>query len=517
MNPLIDREKPTLLYVDDEPENLQSFQALFRRDFDIRLAASAQEALEILRAEEIHVLVTDQRMPEISGAELLERVADEYPEVLRYMLTGYSDYDPLVEAINKGQVQGYFSKPLNPKEFFERVGRGLEVCLLKERNATLFNELQQSQAMLKQAHELAHIGIWSWNRDADAVEWSDELWRMTGRTPGGAPLSFAQLLSLFSAASQEKLQRVVGEAVHSGAAYQVELEMILPDHSVRWLHAFGGPTRNDQGDITGLHGTVQDITRQKEAEIALRQAMHAEEAANRAKSEFLGNMSHELRTPLSGIMGVLQLMQSWCSEDKQSRYVSLAINSADRLTHLLTDILVLCDIDSGSEGPRADTFAVRELCAAMTDMFALTAREKGITLDCAVEADMPGVIVGDQTRMRHILFNLVANALKYTEQGAVRLTASWQPGQKSGQGRIHFCVSDTGIGIPQDKLETMFQPFVQLESSYSRKYQGAGLGLTVVRRLVDLLGGDIRLESVPEQGTAAYVDLPCALPRAKRS
>ncbi len=149
MNPLGNAKKPVVLYVDDEPENLNSFKALFRRDYRILLAESAQQALEILRNEEVHVLVTDQRMPSMSGAALLERVAAEFPDVLRYMLTGYSDFDPLVDAINKGQVQGYFSKPLNPNEFYQRVGKGLENCLLRERNEMLLTELQKSQVLLK--------------------------------------------------------------------------------------------------------------------------------------------------------------------------------------------------------------------------------------------------------------------------------------------------------------------------------------------------------------------------------
>lgn len=230
MSPTISQEKPVILYVDDEPDNLSSFKALFRRDYDIRLAESGPEALDILRGEEVHVLITDQRMPVMSGAVLLEQVAAEFPNILRYMLTGYSDYDPLVDAINKGQVHGYFPKPLDPRQFSERVGKGLENCLLRKRNELLLAELQHSQDLLKQAHALARIGIWSWDRDKDQVAWSEELWRIADRTPPSDPLSLSQVTGFFTQESRERMQPCIDRALINGEPYQLELEMIRPDN-----------------------------------------------------------------------------------------------------------------------------------------------------------------------------------------------------------------------------------------------------------------------------------------------
>lgn len=151
--------KPRILYVDDEPDNLQSFRALFRRDFEIHLAGSAQEAWQILHREKIHVLVSDQRMPGMTGVELIERVAAEFPEILRFMLTGFSDYDPLVAAINNGRIQGYFSKPLNPDEIKTRIQKGLENLYLKARNEQLFEELKISEERFRTLFEQAADSI----------------------------------------------------------------------------------------------------------------------------------------------------------------------------------------------------------------------------------------------------------------------------------------------------------------------------------------------------------------------
>jgi signal transduction histidine kinase/response regulator RpfG family c-di-GMP phosphodiesterase len=504
MSPTTSQEKPVILYVDDEPDNLSSFKALFRRDYDIRLAESGPEALDILRSEEVHVLITDQRMPVMSGAVLLEQVAAEFPNILRYMLTGYSDYDPLVDAINKGQVHGYFPKPLDPRQFSERVGKGLENCLLRKRNELLLAELQHSQDLLKQAHALARIGIWNWDRDKDQVAWSEELWQIADRTPPPDPLSLSQVTGFFTQESLERMQPCIDRALKNGEPYQLELEMIRPDNQCCWLNAFGGPARDRQGRITGLHGTVQDITERKRHEIALREAMEAAEVANRAKSTFLANMSHEIRTPLNGVLGMLQLLRLSSLNAEHTDYVNTAIQSCNRLTSLLSDILDLSRIEVGKLNLQNAPVNVHNLMLELYEMFLPTARQSGIALDCLTDPGIPRHLLGDATRLQQVLINLIGNALKFTTSGNVSVTVSSLPRQRPERYPLLFSVVDSGIGIPDDKLALLFKPFTQVSEGYMRRFQGAGLGLAICKRLVELMGGTITIETEEGVGTSVH-------------
>ncbi|MHC1792091.1 PAS domain S-box protein [Solidesulfovibrio sp.] len=264
------------------------------------------------------------------------------------------------------------------------------------------------------------------------------------------------------------------------------------------------PIFNKKNNVEYVLENVCDITKHKLAQKELLAAKQAAEAANKSKSEFLANMSHEIRTPLNGILGMLQLLQATPVNDEQNLYLLQAVRSSRRLTQLLSDILDLSRVEAEKLHVTRDIFDFKDVMDAVIQLFAPVAREKNIGLECHINPDILPVLKGDAARLQQILGNLVGNAIKFTDKGYVMIEANPLPPRNHEEYRVLFSVTDTGIGIPDDKLQTLFKPFTQVGHGYRRDYQGAGLGLSICKRLVDLMGGNIAVESEPGIGTTIY-------------
>lgn len=302
------------------------------------------------------------------------------------------------------------------------------------------------------------------------------------------------------------------KSLHDDATYQSENRYRIrhANGEIRWIKDTNFPIRNEAGELLGYAGIADDITEDALREQELRDAKERAENANRAKSDFLAMMSHELRAPLNAILGMAQILRPSSLDEAQRDQVEVIETSGHNLLSLLNDILDFAKLEMGKLSFRNENVDLLSLLRKIQLDLSQAAKEKRLDLRLEIDEELPRYIKGDPKRIRQILTNLVSNAIKYTQIGHVVLQAIYEE-RDNQNGNFIFVVKDSGIGIPRNKLDTVFQRFQQIDSVYSRKHEGVGLGLAIVKELIERMGGSISVSSEMGLGSTFTCILPLQL------
>jgi len=289
----------------------------------------------------------------------------------------------------------------------------------------------------------------------------------------------------------------------------VEDFVVWPDGSRNWVSTTRMPIRSPEGEITGAFGISYDITDRKAAEQTMREARDAAEAASQAKSNFLANMSHEIRTPMNAIIGMTELVLDTPLTQTQREYLGMVQESGEALLGVINDVLDFSKIEAGHLELDPRPFALRDHLGDILKSLTVGGHRDEIELACHVPPEVPDFLTADSGRLRQIIVNLVGNSLKFTQSGEVLLNVCLESAADADPLRLHFCVQDTGIGIPDEKLQQIFEAFEQADNSMTRRYEGTGLGLAISSRLVELMNGRIWVESQIDRGSSFHFVVDC--------
>lgn len=295
---------------------------------------------------------------------------------------------------------------------------------------------------------------------------------------------------------------IIEEAIEGGGHFEMEYRIFHKDGSIRWLRESGTFVTSEDGKSGWLDGFIMDITSRREMENAIKDAKEAAEAAAAARTTFLANMSHEIRTPMNAIIGFSDLMLHENLNTEQQKHMTTINRSARSLLHLLNDILDSAKLDKGKLELDYRSFVLTEEVDTVVSTFWLEAKRKHLTLDVEVSDALEAAYLGVPERLRQVLNNLIGNAVKFTSEGRVLLEV------KPEGNNVTFTISDTGIGMSEDQVEKVFDSFAQADASMSRKYGGTGLGTTISKQLVELMGGSIQVSSVQGEGCVFSFSLP---------
>ena len=355
--------------------------------------------------------------------------------------------------------------------------------------------LRENENKLAQAQAIAHLGYWERDLITDRLMWSSETNRVFGLSPEEDVNNFARFQELIYPEDRDMVMQAIGVALRGGPRYEVEYRVVWPSGEVRFVYSQGDVILDEAGQPRRMFGTVQDVTERKLVDEVKR--------ASKAKSEFLSRMSHELRTPLNAILGFGQLLERQKPTEVQRKRVGYILSAGKHLLDLINEVLDISRIEAGRMQLSLEPVCVADALEETLDLMRPLATERSIQLSASADIDAGVHVLADRQRFKQVLVNLLNNAVKYTPFFGGVAVSYHVPGNE----KVRVLVSDTGPGIPAEKLARLFTPFERLGAEQSA-IEGTGLGLALSQRLMDAMGGSIGVESAVGKGSTFWIELP---------
>jgi len=444
---------------------------------------------------------------EMIGRSALSLVVEEYRVKVAEMVRSGSTAPYEISGLRKDGSRFPAEIAGNSVMYLGRLVRIASIRDLTERKRSeeALRESEERYALVSQG---SNEGIWDMNLQTGEVYFSDRMRSIVGLPHGSPTPNFGFWGKWAHPDDQEFINQAVYAHVKHHHPFDIEFRIKMPTGEYRWFRSRGQAIWNAEGWATRMAGSMSDVTSRKLAGKELLAAKEEAEAGSRAKSEFLAVMSHEIRTPMNAIIGMNYLLQQTGLDEDQADLAQTVGSSAQSLMSLINDILDISKIEAGQMELEEMPFDARKVGDEVRNLFTSQAAQKGLAFSVDVDEAMPPLMAGDPQRLRQVLVNLVGNALKFTERGAVRMHMGFNPETQ----RLEAMVEDTGIGIQKEKLGKLFDKFTQVDTSITRRFGGSGLGLAISKNLVELMGGSIHVESAYFEGSVFRISIPWRMP-----
>ena len=503
-----------LVIDDDEVDRMAIARALRKTGLNTLLheADSIDSALEIIDTKPWDCIFLDYLLPGGDGLELLTQFREKGLDMPVVIVTSQGDEKIAVKAMKAGGSDYISKNLLNPQAVAKVLINAVRTYRAESDRKKTAKALANSEARLAEAQRIADIGSWEIDLDANEGYWTEQVFRILGYSkPRGLKVSFQRFLSHVHPDDLARAASDYSNCVSKGLPMKTDLRVLRKDEKIRQVEIQGKPVKSESGNTVKIVGTIQDITHRKSIEQALIEARNLAERNAKAKEEFLANMSHEIRTPMNAILGFGKLLSETTLNPQQKEYLQAIDYSGEALLAIINDILDLSKIEAGKLHFEHQVFSIIEMLKTLEAIFRPKAKENKLEFGWVLGPGVPQYLVGAPTRLNQVLLNLLGNAFKFTSEGEISIEVKLKA-ETETQLRLVFEVVDTGIGIPADKLESIFESFTQASNDTTRKFGGTGLGLTICKRIIELQGGRIGLQSEIGEGSVFFFELDFDLP-----